>query len=222
MAERVRLIVSFAALTLTSGAWAQSFAGNEIVAATAAELAATIEARRAELEADPRAVAELVDTLILPRFDMQRGSRAILDAHWRSATPTERDRFTAAFYNYLVATYGNALLYFKPDTVRVLPFRGDVADLPAHVRTVVTMNDGTEVDVEFLMIEHDGGWRVVDVVAEGVSYVRTYRSQFRVDIATEGLASVIEWLEAKAVPSAPDATPAAASTPAAATDPGPR
>jgi ABC-type transporter MlaC component len=71
----------------------------------------------------------------------------------------------------------------------------------------VTLNDGTEVDVEFLMIGRDGDWQVVDVVAEGVSYVRTYRSQFRVDIATEGLASVIEWLEAKAVPSTADASP---------------
>jgi phospholipid transport system substrate-binding protein len=207
VAERARHIALLAALALTRGAWAQSFAGNDIVAATSAELAATIEARRAELEADPRAIAALVDTLILPRFDMQRGARAILDEHWRSATPAERDRFVAAFYNYLVATYGDALLYFKPDTVRVLPFRGDPADQPAHVRTIVTLNDGTEVDVEFLMIGRDGDWQVVDVVAEGVSYVRTYRSQFRVDIATEGLASVIEWLEAKAVPSTADASP---------------
>jgi phospholipid transport system substrate-binding protein len=197
-----------AALVATNGAWAQTFVGNDIVATTSAEIAATVEARRSELEGDPRAIAALVDTLILPRFDMQRGSRAILSEHWQSATPAERDRFVTAFYNYLVATYGDALLYFKPDTVRVLPFLGDPADPPAHVRTIVRLNDGTEVDVDFLMIERDGEWRVVDVVAEGVSYVRTYRSQFRVDIATEGLTSVIEWLEAKAAP-APAANAAA-------------
>ena len=44
----------------------------------------------------------------------------------------------------------------------------------------------------------DGDWRVADIEAEGVSYVRTYRSQFRVDIAADGLGSVIEWLEQKA------------------------
>lgn len=221
MAERARHFVLVAALTLARAAWAQSFAGNDVVATTSAEISTTIEARRTELETDPRAIAELVDTLILPRFDMQRGSRAILDEHWQSATLAERDRFVSAFYNYLVATYGDALLYFKPNTVRVLPFRGDAADLPAHVRTIVTLNDGTEVDVEFLMIERDGAWYVVDVVAEGVSYVRTYRSQFRVDIATEGLAAVIEWLEAKAVASA--GSPSAATSPGAAAEPpGPR
>ncbi len=103
-----------------------------------------------------------------------------------------------AFYEYLVATYGDLLLYFKPETLRVLPFDGDPARSPARVHTIITLNDGTEVDVDFVMIERDGEWRVADIEAEGVSYVRTYRSQFRVDIATDGLGSVIEWLEQKA------------------------
>jgi phospholipid transport system substrate-binding protein len=179
-------------------ALAQTFAGNEIVAGTAAELATTIATRRAELENDHEAIAMLVDTLILPRFDMRRGSRAILAEHWDSASAADRDRFVTAFYEYLVATYGDLLLYFKPETIRVLPFAGDPAYSPARVHTVITLNDGTEVDVDFVMIERDRDWRVVDIEAEGVSYVRTYRSQFRVDIAADGLGSVIEWLEQKA------------------------
>ena len=38
-----------------------------------------------------------------------------------------------------------------------------------------------------------------------MSYVRTYRSQFRVDIAVDGLGSAIEWLEQKAAPREPAA-----------------
>ena len=179
-------------------ALAQTFVGNEIVAGTAADLAATIAARRVELENDHEAIAMLVDTLILPRFDMRRGSRAILAEHWDSASAAERDRFVTAFYDYLVATYGDLLLHFKPETLRVLPFDGDAAHSPARVHTIITLNDGTEVDVDFVMIGGDPDWRVVDIEAEGVSYVRTYRSQFRVDIAADGLGSVIEWLEHKA------------------------
>ena len=184
---------------------AQTFAGNEIVAGAAAELATAVATRRAELTADHEAIATLVDTLILPRFDMRRGSRAILAEHWDSASPADRDRFVTAFYEYLVATYSDLLLHFKPETLRVLPFDGDPEHSPARVHTVITLNDGTEVDVDFVMIRSEGEWRVIDIEAEGVSYVRTYRSQFRVDIAAEGLGSVIEWLEQKAA-SQPAAT----------------
>ena len=156
------------------------------------------EERRAELEDDHEAIAVLVDTLILPRFDMRRGSRAILAEHWDSASAADRDRFVTAFYDYLVATYGDLLLQFKPETLRVLPFDGDAAHSPARVHTIITLTDGTEVDVDFVMIGAGQDWRVVDIEAEGVSYVKTYRSQFRVDIAADGLGSVIEWLEQKA------------------------
>jgi phospholipid transport system substrate-binding protein len=194
---RVLLLATLAAAGPTVAA-AQTFAGNEIVAGTAAQLANAIATRRAELETDHQAIAMLVDTLILPRFDMRRGSRAILAEHWDSASQAERDRFVTAFYEYLVATYGDLLLYFEPQTIRVLPFDGDAQHSPARVHTVITLNDGTEVDVDFVMVERDGDWRVVDIEAEGVSYVRTYRSQFRVDIAADGLGSVIGWLEQKA------------------------
>jgi phospholipid transport system substrate-binding protein len=195
LSRALLLLATLAAVA--PGALAQPFAGNEIVAGTADGLATTIATRRAELENDREAIAMLVDTLILPRFDMRRGSRAILAEHWDSASPTDRDRFVTAFYEYLVATYGDLLLQFKPDTLRVLPFDGDAAHSPARVHTIITLNDGTEVDVDFVMIGADRDWRVVDIEAEGVSYVRTYRSQFRVDIATDGLGSVIEWLEQK-------------------------
>jgi phospholipid transport system substrate-binding protein len=203
--DYARLLLLATLAAAAQPAAAQTFAGNEIVAGTAAQLAATVAARRAELEADHEAIAMLVDSSILPRFDMRRGSRAILAEHWDSASPADRDRFVTAFYEYLVATYGDLLLYFKPETLRVLPFDGDPAHSPARVHTIITLNDGTEVDVDFVMVEREGDWRVVDIEAEGVSYVRTYRSQFRVDIATDGLGSVIEWLEQKAA-SGPAAT----------------
>jgi len=201
--DRTRTLLLLGAFVIATPVTAATFAGDEIVAKAASDIATAIATRRAELEADHVAVAKLVDTLILPHFDMQRGSRAILAEHWESSPPADRERFVMDFYNYLVASYGDLLLQFRPTTLRVLPFQGDSAQSPAHVRTVLTLTDGTEVDVDFVMIGKGADWRVIDIVAEGVSYVRTYRSQFQVDIAADGLKSVLEWLEQKASPRTP-------------------
>jgi phospholipid transport system substrate-binding protein len=196
-AETARLLLAAAAVAAAAPCTlAQPRAPEEIVSGAAATIAEVIAARRAELNGDHAAIAALVDTLILPHFDMQRGSRAILAEHWATATPEARDRFVTAFYDYLVASYGDLLLYFRPDTLRVLP---------ARVKTILKLNDGTEVGVDFVMVERGDSWRVVDIVAEGVSYVRTYRSQFRVDIAGDGLDSVIVWLQGKAARTAAEA-----------------
>jgi len=172
-----------------------------IVSTTSQRLADEIATRHEEFEHDIYALYELIDELLLPKFDFQRGSRSILAEYWEPATDTQRQRFSSAFYNYLVASYGDLLIYFDDSTIRTLPFDGDVADeLPVTVSTVLTLNDGTEVDVDFVMINRNGAWKIVDVVAAGISYVRSYRSQFRIQIAAETLESVIEWLEEKAAP----------------------
>jgi phospholipid transport system substrate-binding protein len=187
-------------LAIPSVAGAAHFAGNDIIEKTAADVASTIKARRSEFDANQHELYKLVHSKLLPHFDMQEGCRAILADAWKKTSPDDRDRFVNAFYTYLLASFGDRLMYFKANTLRVKPFEGDPPD-PAHVRTILTMNDGTEVDVDFVMKkESDGDWQVSDIVAEGASYDRMYRSQFRVDIATDGLESVIRWLEQKAAP----------------------
>jgi ABC-type transporter MlaC component len=63
---------------------------------------------------------------------MERACRAILAENWPSSE-ADRGRFRTAFYNYLVASYGDLLLFFRPDTLRVLAFDGD-PDLRACIR----------------------------------------------------------------------------------------
>lgn len=189
-----------AALLILPAAVAQPTAPDEIIRNTTEQIASTIEAHYAELAQDVHALYALIDEQMLPHFDFERGSRAILAEHWAPATVDQRLRFSMAFYNYLVASYGDLLIHFNHDTIRVMPFEGNVEEPLVNVSTILTLNDGTEVDVDFLMISTDGDWRIVDVIAEGISYVRTYRSQFRIQIATDTLESVIAWLNEKAAP----------------------
>ncbi|HUL81830.1 MAG TPA: ABC transporter substrate-binding protein [Gammaproteobacteria bacterium] len=197
-------------LAVPSLARGQHFPGNDIVEQTADDVASAVKARRADrnpapqqrqrtaFDADQHEFYKLVHTKLLPHFDMQEGCRSILADAWKKYSEEDRTRFVDAFYTFLLASFGDRLVYFKPKTLRVKPFEGDPTD-PAHVHTILTMNDGTEVAVDFVMKKQsDGDWRVSDIVAEGASYDRMYRSQFRVEIATEGLESVIRWLETKA------------------------
>ena len=45
----------------------------------------------------------------------------------------------------------------------------------------------------------DGGWKVFDVIVEGVSYVQTYRAQFEELLRTQTLDQVIAGLKADAI-----------------------
>lgn len=174
------------------------------------DLLAELEGNREALRKDPARLRALVDKHLLPHFDTEHAARLVLGKHWPKATPDQRKRFVDAFYQSLMANYGDALLEFTDDRVRFLPFRGDPNANSATVRTEVKRNDGTMVPVNYSVRRTPGGWKAWDVTIEGISYVKNFRTDFGAEIDQKGIDAVIQRLEAQ------NRSPAKAAVPAAA------
>jgi phospholipid transport system substrate-binding protein len=167
----------------------------EIVRDVAVQLARVIAARHAELEAEPALMHAIVDTYLRPHFDLRTAGRLILGEHWKAASPAQQERFIAAFYGFLVRSYATSLLEFRHDTLRLLPEQATAESDSARVHALFVSADGTPVRIDYYMRRTAHGWRVVDVIAEGVSYVRTYRADIGAEIREGGLEATIERLE---------------------------
>lgn len=165
---------------------------------TSANLMVTeLEARRAELRKDPAKLAALVERVLLPNFDVDHAARLVLGRHWRTATPEQRKRFTDAFYGSLMSNYGDALLEFTGDRIRVLPSPVTPEATSATVRTEVKRSNGQKIPVNYTLRKTEAGWKVWDVVIEGISYVKSFREDFGSEIDQKGLDAVIARLEAQ-------------------------
>ena len=176
-----------------------------IVSDAAEAILHAMEGRREYLKANPAELNAIVEQVFLPRFDTAYASFLVLGRHVRSASPDQRARFTTALYNYIVNRYGQGLLQFASDRLEVLPMRGAPDGDRATVRTLVTLDDGSTVPVNYDLRLGSGGWKVYDIVIEGISYVRNMRSQLGAEIEANGLDSVILRLEAAAsTPAAPE------------------
>jgi phospholipid transport system substrate-binding protein len=180
------------------GALAGDDVPGDTIAATADAFATVVASRPDELSADLRGEYRLVGQFLLPRFDLQSSCRLILRDHWTAASPEQRQRFVDALYRFLLASYGDALLEFRHDTIRVLPGQDEPLGPSARVRTEIRLTDGAVFNVDFYLRRDDHGWRIVDVIAEGISYVRTYRTDFGLEIRADGLESLIARLESAA------------------------
>jgi phospholipid transport system substrate-binding protein len=188
------MLLLFAALGVGGRAAAES-APHEVIATTAEAFATVVRNQREELETDLRDDFALVDEFLLPSFDLQSSCRLVLREHWAAATPGQRQRFVEALYRFLLVSYGDALLEFRHDTIRVLAGQAEPVGQSTRVRTEIRLTGGSVFDVDFYMRLDDRGWRIVDVIAEGISYVRTYRTDFSLEIRADGLESLIARLE---------------------------
>jgi phospholipid transport system substrate-binding protein len=175
---------------------------TEVVQTAAQGMLGELDKHRAEYHKDPARVGELVDRYLLPHFDTQTSARVVLGQYWRSATPEQRQRFIDAFYHSLLKNYGNVLVDFTADRLKIFPARVEPGSDIATVRTEVKRDNGDRVSVNYSMRMTPEGWKAWDVVIDGISYVKSYREDFAPQIESQGIDSVIKRLEAGETPGA--------------------
>ena len=188
-----RLVLACAFLFIAVSAIAES--PNSIVEEVVDILDRELSERKDELASDPEALYALIDEILLPRFDRKSAARAVLSKHWKTATEEQRSDFVDAFYASLVKRYADGILEFEQNRVQIKPFRGDETKRMVIVKTTVTLDDGTKVPVDYRLIKSDSGWLILDVIIEGISYIRNYRSEMDAEIRETSLDEVIARLQ---------------------------
>ena len=189
--KRLLLILVICLLSLT----AQAESPNAVIEEAAKLLNQAVEGRQNELAEDKEALYALIDEILLPRFDRRYAAQLVLARHWRTAGEEDREQFINAFYNHLMHMYAEAVLDFDLANLEVLPFRGDATKKRTTVKTIVVLDDGTRVPVNYGMVKRETGWLMFDVTIEGISYVRNFKAEVNAEIQAEGLDGVIRRLE---------------------------
>jgi phospholipid transport system substrate-binding protein len=168
---------------------------QELVENSAKRMLQELDKNRAMYQKDATKLDSLVANVLLPNFDTEYAARLVLGQTWRTATPEQRKRFVDAFYHSLLHNYGAALVDFTADRFIILPYKAEPNDTTATVRTEVKRESGDKVPVNFSLRKVDGVWKAWDVVIEGISYVKSFKTDFASEIQQKGLDEVISRLE---------------------------
>lgn len=201
----------FTLAPLAAQAKSDSPAPVAVVEEAAELLDQALDKRQDELEKDKEALYELIDEILLPRFDRRYAAQLVLGRHWRTASDAQREQFIEAFYKSLLRKYADGVLEFDLAQLEIRPFRGDLSKPRTVVQTMVKLDDGTEVPVDYSLVKRPKGWLIFDVQIEGISYVRNFRAEFNSEIQATGLEKVIARLQSEAAAAGEEADEGSAS-----------
>ena len=171
---------------------------QRLIESSSQVLLANLDANRAAYRKDISGLYKVIDQQFLPHVDVPYAAQQVLGKYWREATPQQRKRFTDALYQSLLQTYGKALLDFTSDQMKVLPSQDDPAATRSSVRTRIRTSNGTDVAVNYTLRKVGMEWKVWDVVIEGISYVKSFREDFGLEIDQKGLDALLQRLESSA------------------------
>jgi phospholipid transport system substrate-binding protein len=191
-------IVLVALVAQSSGAQSVEESPNVVIESAVVLFAEQLDGREDELSENRAELYEIVDGILMPRFDQRFAAQVVLAKNWRTASEEQQARFIEAFYRALLRRYSDGILEFDPNMITVLPYRGDMTKKRTRVRSTVMLDDGNKVSVDYELVKRKAGWLVFNVVIEGVSYVLNFRAELESEIRASSLEAVIERLEREA------------------------
>lgn len=127
-----------------------------------------------------------------------------LRRQWESISAADRQRFAAAFQRLSVMTYAARFKTVGASTFR--PVAAEPADSSGRVRvsTAVARQGQPDVSLEYLLQKDGGDWRIINIVADGVSDLALKRAEYQRVFASSGIDGLIAELEQQAARLASD------------------
>jgi len=130
-------------------------------------------------------------------FDFTELSKRTLGREWKKMKPEQQKEFVELFRQLLQGVYADRLLAYEDEKIEF----GKEIELKkgrAEVQSNIVLSDGTKVPIFYRLTDKSGDWKTYDLIIEGVSLVKNYRSQFKEIISKDSPEKLLEIMRNKA------------------------
>lgn len=143
--------------------------------------------------------AERFRTLFKQLFDIPSIARFVLARYWNMAKPPEQEKFLKVFEDVIVYTWARRFSEYSGQTLKTDNTAPDGADGSLVNSKIVGKDSSQSFGVQWRLRKRADGWRIVDVIIDGVSMAITYRQEYASIIAQQGgIPGLIAALETRA------------------------
>ncbi len=175
----------------------QSYAASpkETVETGVNNLLETLGSEKFKQKTKDEQVAEL-GVKIEKVFDFTELSKRTLGRDWKKMSAEQQTEFVKLFKELLQGVYANQLLSYSDQKV-IFEKETMLKKGRAEVQSFLQTSDGKKIPLFYRLTDKSGSWKVYDVIIEGVSMVKNYRTQFRKILSKDSPDKLIEILRDK-------------------------
>lgn len=128
-------------------------------------------------EANQEAKAKKIEAISDEMFDYVVLSRLTLGRSWKKFSGEQRKEFVKLYRAILEKAYMDRILAYTDEKVT---YNKELmlSKKKAEVQTTI-ITKSADIPIYYRVYLKDGKWRVYDVIIEGISLIKNYRTQFR-------------------------------------------
>jgi phospholipid transport system substrate-binding protein len=111
-------------------------------------------------------------------FDFTELSKRTLGRTWKKMSSEQQTEFVELFEKLLKGVYADLLISYTDEKI-IFGKETMLKKGRAEVESYLQTKDGKKIPLFYRLTDKSGSWKVYDVIIEGVSMVKNYRTQFR-------------------------------------------
>ena len=135
----------------------------------------------------------LLEPVIADSFNFNTIARIVTGRYWKDASEAQRSAFIDAFRQLSTATYASNFSSFSGERFELAAVEENAGTVV--VKTDLVKGDGGKVSLNYLLHGDNGRWRIVNVIAQGVSDLSLKRADYTAVIKSEGFDSLVDRLK---------------------------
>ena len=194
---RILIALVVVGLVWTGNAVASEQAPDALGRETTERLLQTIRADPEIAAGNRQRITEVVEANLVEHFDFARMTRLAVGKDWRRIDPARQPELIREFKTLLVRTYSVSLAAYRDQVITYKPVEVAPDARSVVVQTTITQSGTSPISMNYRMVATPEGWKVYDVIVEGVSLVINYRSLFNSTVESSGVDGLIKLLRDK-------------------------
>jgi phospholipid transport system substrate-binding protein len=134
--------------------------------------------------------------VITAGFDMPFIAKTVLGRYWETMNSEQKSKFVETFSKLSIATYAANFDSYSGERFKTVSEK-EVSGGRILVQSQLIKSDGGQVQLDYLLHRTDGQWRMINVIAEGVSDLALKRADYSAFLKSKGFEALLEKLNEK-------------------------
>ncbi|MFC1516550.1 phospholipid-binding protein MlaC [Thermodesulfobacteriota bacterium] len=137
---------------------------------------------------------KITTEIVEPMFDFLLMAKLALGKnHWNGITREKQEQFTELFVKILRNSYLEKLTLYENETVTIQ--KASQVGKRIHVPTEV-ISQNNRISILYKLYKSTDEWKIYDLEIEGVSLIKSYRTQFDSELSTGTIDDLIREMSA--------------------------
>lgn len=189
------LIVPMMAVALLSATQVQAGLPTDQIKTTVDKAMVVLRDPRLKPAAKQTERREQLKQVLFARFNFAEMAKRSLGPNWSRRTAQEQSEFVRLFTDVLERAYGDIIESYSDAEIVYLAEKVDGGYADVNSKVVTTKGEEYSLNYRVQLVGNE--WKVYDVVAENISLVNNYRSQFTRVIAKSSYEELVRRLKDK-------------------------